>query len=136
MKTLTKEEIIARITGRRIESVNEGCFNLTVSESLHTMQEFSDQQTANLKLINEKQAGLIEALSAYSTHVVIMWSKELDDDESKDLKLRLWHEIKRIKSALAELSKEPTELASKKAGKEMGVAGAINSKPCGLYKTS
>lgn len=56
----TKEEILAHITGRHLSQVNEGCFNMAVSESLCAMQEYSDQQTANLKAINSKQAELIE----------------------------------------------------------------------------
>jgi hypothetical protein len=53
-----------------------------------------------------KQDELIDALFAYSTHVVIMWNKDLEDDESKDLKLRLWENVKKIKGALALLKAE------------------------------
>lgn len=38
----TKEEVIARITDRNLSQVNEGYFNMTVSETLRCMQEFAE----------------------------------------------------------------------------------------------
>ena len=60
----------------------------------------------NYKALYEKQKELINVLSAYSTHVVIMWNNDLNDAESKDLKFRLWGKIKKIKAKLTALESE------------------------------
>lgn len=67
-------------------------------------------KTELLEKIVEKQKELIDALGAYSTHVVIMWNKDLEDDESKNLKLRLWENIKKIKSELFTLELHQKEI--------------------------
>jgi len=73
----------------------------------------------NYKLLYEKQKELIDTLSAYSTHVVIMWNKDLEDDESKNLKLRLWEKVKEIKSELQSLEESASLPSHPEPAKEV-----------------
>jgi hypothetical protein len=76
-----------------------------VDNHLTNLNTFASQFQGkdNRDLIIDKQKEVIDALGAYSTHVVIMWNKDLEDDESKDLKLRLWENVKQLRSELSSL---------------------------------